>query len=290
MCGTAFSAADDSLSRDCIDAHVHVWSSDTTRYPLKPGMSKQQMLVPSFTAQDFLAQALPCGVGRAVLIQMSYYGADNRCMLDTIAQQGETFVGMARLDGDPHPRQAMLRLVRQGVRGLRIVGADRAPDRWLDSPEMLEIWKTAAETNLVIGALVGPKCLEALDRMCARFPQTPLVVDHLARIGFDGQIRDADVAALCRLARHKRAHVKVSAFYTLGKRQAPYLDLAGLVRRVLEAFGPQRLLWASDSPFQVQSPHCYRDSIELVRSRLDFLSAADREWLLRKTAETLLFS
>ena len=48
-------------------------------------------------------------------------------------------------------------------------------------------------------------------------------------------------------------------------------------------------MWASDSPFQVQPPHTYAGSIELVRDRLDFLSPEDREWLLRKSAEAVFF-
>jgi hypothetical protein len=49
-------------------------------------------------------------------------------------------------------------------------------------------------------------------------------------------------------------------------------------------------MWATDCPFQVQNGHTYRDSIELVRSRLGFLSSDDRAWLLRKTAERVFFS
>jgi hypothetical protein len=49
-------------------------------------------------------------------------------------------------------------------------------------------------------------------------------------------------------------------------------------------------MWASDCPFQVENGHTYRDSIELVRSRLDFLTASDRDWLLKGTAERVFFS
>jgi hypothetical protein len=48
-------------------------------------------------------------------------------------------------------------------------------------------------------------------------------------------------------------------------------------------------MWESDCPFQVVGGHTYKDSIELVRSRLKFLSKDDREWLLRKTAEKFFF-
>jgi hypothetical protein len=47
-------------------------------------------------------------------------------------------------------------------------------------------------------------------------------------------------------------------------------------------------MWASDCPFQVAN-ETYQDSIALVRDRLSFLSAGDKEWLLRKTAEQTFF-
>ena len=139
-------------------------------------------------------------------------------------------------------------------------------------------------------ALVNPEALAPLDKMCERFPETPVVIDHFARIGIDGTIRDSDVDNLCRLARHKNVNVKVSAFYALGKKQSPYTDLAPMIRRLVGAFGRERLMWASDCPFQVVEGHNYRDSIELVRSRLDFLTDDDRAWLLGKTAQRVFFS
>ena len=116
-----------------------------------------------------------------------------------------------------------------------------------------------------------------------------LVIDHLCRIGASGDIVERDVAALCRLAAHKQTSVKVSAFYALGKKRPPYFDLAPLIRRVFDAFGPERLMWASDCPFQVVE-QTYRQSIDLVRASLDFLSPADKDWLLHKTAERLFFA
>lgn len=282
--------ADPAAEQDSIDAHVHVWTADTARFPLKPDMTAKQMAVPSFTPEELLAVARPCGVSRVVLIQMSYYLWDNRYMLDAIARFPKTFVGIARVDAEAQPGREMLRLVQQGVRGVRIVGVGPSAERWLEGAGMAEIWQTAAQHNLVIGTLIGAGCLESLDAMCTRYPDAPVVVDHFARIGFDGQIRPAEVDALCRLARHKHTYVKLSAFYALGKKQSPYTDLGPMIRRLLDAFGRERLMWASDSPFQAIAPHTYRDSIELVRSRLDFLTAEDRAWILRRTAERLFFA
>jgi predicted TIM-barrel fold metal-dependent hydrolase len=268
---------------------VHVWTPDTERYPLGPGYSKEGMALSSFTPEELFAHTRPCGVGRVVLIQMSYYRFDNSYMLDMIENHEGTFSGVAVIDPEDRPRQTMLALAQGGVRGFRIRPAGRPADRWLDGDRMAAMWKCGAEEDLAMCPLIDPKYLPALDRMCAKFPDTPVVVDHFARIGVDGEIRKSDLDNLCRLARHKSAHVKVSAFYALGKKQAPYLDLGPMIRRVLDAFGPTRLMWASDGPFQVMNGHTYRDSIELIRSRLDFLTPTDRQWLLRKTAERVFF-
>jgi predicted TIM-barrel fold metal-dependent hydrolase len=63
-----------------------------------------------------------------------------------------------------------------------------------------------------------------------------------------------------------------------------------MIQRLRDAFGAERLMWASDCPFQVQNGHTYANSIALIRDRLDFLSAADRAWILRRTAEKVFFA
>lgn len=268
-----------------IDTHVHVWTDDTDRYPLRPGVQKSQMAVPSFTAEELFRHCRPCGVGRVVLIQMSYYGPDNRYMLDTIARYPREFVGIALIDSERPASAQMRSLAGKGVRGVRIAPGGKKPDQWLETPQMREAWAAAADQGLVLCALVNPEFLPALDSMCATFPRTSLAIDHMARIGAGGPIQTAEVDALCRLARHANTYVKVSAFYALGAKQAPYLDLAPMIARLRSAYGSQRLMWGSDAPFQVRPPHNYRDSIELLRSRLDFLTADDRAWIMGRAAE-----
>jgi predicted TIM-barrel fold metal-dependent hydrolase len=83
--------------------------------------------------------------------------------------------------------------------------------------------------------------------------------------------------------------VKISAYYALGKKQPPHDELIPMIRRLFDAFGPDRLMWASDSPYQLTDPNSYGASIALVRDRLDFLSVEDRRRLLCSTAESTFF-
>ncbi len=289
-CGAGEPGGEEASSDGYIDAHVHVWTSDTERYPLDSQYRTDQMNPPHFTPDDLFAHTRPCGVTRVVLIQMSYYGTVNTYMLDMIRAHRGVFSGVAVIDSEKKPRETMMELARGGVRGFRIAPGEQPADRWLDDDAMATMWRCGAQHALAMCPLMDPQYLPAVDRMCRRFPDTPVVIDHFARIGIDGQFRRADLDNLCGLARHKNVYVKVSAFSALGRKQAPYVDLAPMIRRVLDAYGCQRLMWATDSPWQVMGGHTYRDSIDLVRTRLDFLTDQDRQWLLRKTAESVFFA
>ncbi len=273
-----------------IDAHVHVWTPDVKRYPLAEGYRPEDMQPPSFTPEELLQHARPNGVTRVTLIQMSFYGYDNSYMLDAIKDHPGVFSGVAVIDENAEPAKRMSELQAQGVRGFRIQPKNRTPEQWLAGEGMQAMWRQGAETGQNMCCLIDAKFLPSVDRMCRQFPETPVVIDHFARVGVDGTIRDEDLKLLCSLAQHKNVTVKVSAFYALGKKTPPYLDLIPMIRRVLDAYGPERFMWASDGPFQVVPPHTYQPSIDLIRLRCDFLSESDRDWILRKTAERVFFS
>jgi predicted TIM-barrel fold metal-dependent hydrolase len=274
-----------------IDAHVHVWTPDTAHYPLAAGYKKADMRPPSFTPEQLFKHTRPAGVDRVNLIQMSYYGFDNSYMMDMMALYPDVFVGTAVID--PHaeaPDRLMGELAKKRVRAFRILPKlSKVPvERWLQPPGFAKMFAAGAKNNQAMSCLIEPDALPELDRMCRKFPDTPVVIDHLCRIGVDGNVREKDVDALCAMAGHKRVMVKVGAFYALGKKTPPYTDLGPLIQRVVKAFGAKRCLWESDCPFQVVKDK-YQDSLDLVRKRLDFLTNDDKDWLLRRTAEQFFF-
>jgi predicted TIM-barrel fold metal-dependent hydrolase len=276
-----------------IDAHSHVWTPDVAHYPLAPDFTVADMQPKSFTAQELLAQCRPAGVGRVNLIQMSYYGFDNRYMLDMIKLHPDRFVGTAIVDPlAADPGRDMRDLAPLGVAAFRIQPrfSKQPPKTWLAPAGYDAMFATAAKTGQSLSCLIDVDGFPEVDRMCRKFPETSVIIDHLGRIGAgpDGDIRDADIDALCALAKHPKVSVKVGAFYALGQKTPPYLDLVPLIRRVVQAFSPKRCMWESDCPFQLVKDR-YTDSVALVRDHLDFLSKDDREWLLFRTAEQILF-
>ncbi|QDV41226.1 4-sulfomuconolactone hydrolase [Stieleria neptunia] len=283
-------AAESSDDKGYIDAHVHVWTPDTKTYPLDHRYDVSAMQPPSFTPKQLLQLAEPLGVSRIVLIQMSFYGFDNSYMLDAIANHPGRFSGVAVIDPNDHPVETMKSLKAKGVRGFRIVSGKSDPDTWLSGEGMKKMWACAADESMAICPLINPEYLPSVDKMCQRYPETAVVIDHFARIGIDGSVHARDLDALCRLAEHRHTHVKTSAFYALGKKAAPYTDLGAMIHRLAHAYGSDRLMWATDCPYQVQAGHTYHDSLDLIRFKLDFLTERDRSWMLRKTAEKVFFA
>lgn len=274
-----------------VDSHVHVWSDDTERWTLAPGFRRANMVPQRFAAEDLIGEMEAAGVDRAVLVQMSFYGHDNAYLLDCLHRHPGRFAGIALIDqGAADVGSRMRALKAQGVCGFRIYPRER-PDRdWLETPALRSMFQVAAEENLVLCCLVDPPALACLERMCAAFPETPVVVDHAGRIGIRTPPSHEQVVQLCRLGRTANVAVKLSALYALSRAGPPYRDLQALVQRTLDAFGADRLMWGSDAPHQLAPPHGYRTSLTALTEMLSAAAAHERAAILGGTAERLFFA
>jgi predicted TIM-barrel fold metal-dependent hydrolase len=269
---------------------VHVWTPDLQKYPLDKEFKIADMQPASFTATELLQQCQPLGVDRIVLIQMSFYGLDHSYMFEAMRQHPGVFSAVALIDHQsPEVATKARELVNQGARGFRIHSRGDAKN-WPASPTMQKLWQAATDEGFAVCPLINPQDIQYVDALCQLYPRTKVVVDHFARIGVSGMIEQDRLEELCKLARFPQVHLKTSAFYALGKKEAPYHDLKPMIRRVLDAYGPKRLMWATDCPYQVQGEHTYKASLDLILSGTEFLTESDKQWILRDTAKKVFFS
>ena len=285
-------SAADAKPAGWIDAHSHIWTRDVAKYPLAGKQTVDDLKPGSFTAEELLDLAGKNGIGRVVLIQHKpYHGLDNSYITDSIAKFPGRFSGVACIEADqPHPEADMDKLFQLGMRGFRIRPGEGGKELWKDSAGMCAMWAHAAKQGSAICPLIGPDDLPQVEMMCTKSPDTRVVIDHFARIGMAGPIDEAHLKALADLAKHKHVHVKVSAYYALGEKKPPHTELIPMIRQLIAAYGASRLMWGSDSPYQIVEPNTYADSVKLITERCDFLSPSDREQLLRGTAERVFFA
>ena len=285
---------------EIIDAHVHIWTADTKNFPLSDGFAAEDMWSPSYSAEEVVELGSVAGVSRFNLIQMTWYGVDHSYILDVIARNPKQFVGTGMVPAITDisladPGKAMIDLSQGSVYAFRQRGKSTRPkfndgERWMDHPGYEKMFITGAEHNLALSYLMSPPDLPELDRMCSRFPQTPVIIDHFCLIGRKNMFIEEEVQQLCNMARHPRVMLKIGAFYALGAKKPPYLDMLPLIRRVVDAFGPQRCMWESDSPMQTKDGHTFAAAVDIIKEYADFLSETDKHQILIKTAEDFFFN
>jgi predicted TIM-barrel fold metal-dependent hydrolase len=89
-----------------------------------------------------------------------------------------------------------------------------------------------------------------------------------------------------KLAEHPNVAIKIShAHFYFGAHEYPYDPVRPYLRRAIEAFGADRLMWASDKT--VIPHHTWSDLLHYLRDDPE-LSQEEKEWILGRTARRIL--
>jgi predicted TIM-barrel fold metal-dependent hydrolase len=185
------------------------------------------------------------GIGRNVLVQISFYGTNNSCMLDALAELGDSARGIAVVAPDISDGE-LLRLGRAGVRGIRLnLETSQTRDPTLAAAQLEAFAKRLAPLGWHIQIYAALPVLAQLTEQIASLP-VPAVIDHFGSPVAANGIEQPGFGALLDLVRSRKAFVKLSGCYRIS--HAPdYADVAPFARALIEA-GPDRLVWASDWP------------------------------------------
>ena len=277
-----------STQNRIVDAHVHVWTPDFESYPLAEGVKEEDLWRPSFTPNQHYIYSKSVGNVRFNLVQMIWYGTDHSYILDLISSDPETFAGTGIIElSDSNPSKRMLELYKRGCYAFR-----EPTDSW-DHPTMHALFSTGGDNNLALSFNMGVDKLPGLEKMSAKYPDTPIIIDHVCHVGIGNpNYSEIEIEPLLRFSKHKNTKVKIGPFQGLGKRKAPYFDILPLIKRIVEAYGPERCMWESDSggPIWMNDPETeYPAAIGLIRDHADFLRQEDKDHILFKTAEKIFF-
>jgi predicted TIM-barrel fold metal-dependent hydrolase len=262
-----------------IDPHVHVWKHDPA-YPFAEGAR-----VPDRDAapETLLGLMKANGVSRTVIIQVIHYRYDNSYLASVLKRYPGTFLGVCRVDPlDPAAPEHLSRLTAQGFRGVRLSPAANATGDWFRGPLMPPLWKRCHELKVPMTVLAPVGRMPEVGALLEKTPELTVVIDHMADCPVD---QPAELEKLIALKRYPNLFVKVSHCWSLSKQSYPWLDAQEHVKRLHQAFGPQRLMWATDWPIVEQSHATYAQALTLVRDDMQFLNAEDRSWMLSKTIE-----
>lgn len=221
------------------DTHMHVFGP-VKDFPLDPRRGYDPPLA-LLAHYETLASRL--GLHRAVIVQPSPYGMDNRCTLAALAALGAR--GRAVLVIDPTTPEAQLqRWHSQGARGVRFNLVQVSQRASLDALEMLAA--RIAPLGWHVQLYAGPSQLEALASRLQALP-VDVVIDHFGQPDARAGLDQPGFRALRRLVDAGRCWVKLSGAYRMAG-DCPPFSLAAPFAAALLAQAPERMLWATDWP------------------------------------------
>jgi L-fuconolactonase len=232
-----------------IDAHFHVWRVARGDYDWLAG--EDASLRRDFTVDDWAAAGAPTPVRAGVLVQAAPTAAETEFLLSVAQQRPDLVlgvVGWADLAADDAPARVERLAAHPRVVGLRPWLQAIADPDWILAPAVARGLDAIEAADLVYEALVRPVHLSRLAEVVRRHPGLRIVVDHAAKPDIAADAFQPWASDLRRLAAVDTVVCKLSGLLTEAGTRTDAAALRPYVETVLEAFGPQRVLWGSDWP------------------------------------------
>jgi len=222
------------------DAHCHIFGP-AAKFPYAP---ERRYTPPDSPKEKLRALHDYLGLSRAVLVQASCHGGDNRAMLDAIAWSGSAWRGVAMVEDDATERDLEV-LHAGGVRGVRfnfVRHLGGAPDARVFERTLAMIKPLGWHVVLHFDA-------EDIETHAGVFRKlrVPFVIDHMGRVDAGHGLDQRPFAMLLELMRNPRAWVKISGPERVSAAGKPFRDAAPFAA-ALSQVAPDRVLWGTDFP------------------------------------------
>jgi len=291
------------------DTHAHLISADQSRYPPSPmhGPLRPVDISAPFDADQLIASMDAANVAFSCAVQRGHiYGYNNAYILDSARRFPGRITPVLMVAAFDPATPALLRDLagQYPLGGIRLAAA-RITDydtSWFNSPAALKTWEVAAELGLPVAIIFFVRHmsynLPALKLIAELFPQTPIVIDHVGvPHGSNYEVkwtRDQKLPApylgapdfgirpellalrACRNVYYKLTGINFERFAD------DQVDPAAFVRRFVDEFGADHLMWGSDIG-QTQGP--YERLVDDARKAMALLNPIERKRVLSDTAK-----
>ncbi|MDF3144340.1 MULTISPECIES: amidohydrolase family protein [unclassified Streptomyces] len=269
-----------------VDAHFHVWDLSVRD---QDWIDEHSPLRRNFTIEELAPEARAAGVDRAVLVQTITVPEETPEFL-ALAAEHELIAGVVGWTDLTRPDIAdeLARLLElpggRYLKGIRHQVQGEPDPQWLLRADVRRGLAAVADAGLVYDLVVQPHQLPACVKAAGDHPDLTFVLDHLGKPPIASGEREPWETAVRSLAALANTVCKVSGMITEADLASwsvddlrPYADV------VLDAFGPQRLMFGSDWP--VCTPAApYREVVSVARELTAGLDAAERADVFAGTA------
>jgi len=266
--------------RMIVDAQVHLWKAESPDWKWVPGLKPQ--LPEPFTIERLVPMMDEAGVDRAVIVPPSWPGDRNDYALEAVKRYPDRFRVMGRIPlQDPKSTDLLPTWKEQlGMLGVRVLFNNPQTIPWLTDGTADWFW-AAAETAELPVMCFAPGRTSLFGPIAEQHPQLTLIIDHMgltASMVEDNKIDEA-IGQTIALAKYPNVSVKLSGSPGISREPYPFRDVAVYLKRVFDAYGPQRSYWGTDLT-NSYAKASYRQRITQFTDELNFFSESDKDWVM----------
>ena len=222
------------------DAHCHIFGPRDL-FPYHPNSTYE----PPDAGKDRLKQLHDIlGIDRAVIVQASCHGPDNRAMIDAIASSGGAYRGVC-IANKEFTDNNFQELHEGGVRGVRfnfVTHLGGTPD--LDVMKRILNQVKPLGWHLVIH--VNAEDIIKFEDFFSQFDMQ-IIVDHMGRVPCDQGTQQQAFQILKEFMHRENWWVKVCGSERISREGPPFHDAIPFAKELI-TIAPDRILWGTDFP------------------------------------------
>ncbi len=282
-----------------VDTHMHVWANEPQRYPF-PHPYSSEFKEPEHpgTVEMLIDDMDEYGCTHAVLVQVIFHGWDNTYIADCVKRYPDRLRAHGLIDPtDPNVADKLEYWMKEhGLHGMRFSpiyyqNGTHGGAAWLNADATHTLGKTAEELEAVFNFFISPPQLPKLETMVKAHPDVRIIIDHYSQMDFAVADPEPDFRRLLHMAKYPNVWVKITELSSVSKSKTyPFEDAYPYVKRVYEAFGPDRLLFGTGYPGSAREAYnrpTLGEEISLIRDKMPFFSNDDTAKILGLNAAAL---
>src|SRR5262245_39389584 len=272
--------------RMIVDAQVHFWKADSPDYPWNPGAQPQ--LPEPFTIERALPLMDEAGVDRVVIVPPGLNDV-NSYALEAAKRHPDRFAVMGRIPlQDPKSAALLPDWKKQpGMLGVRVTFFGPGGNWLTDGPHDW-CWPAAEKSRLPVMFLAFAR-VALFAPIAELHPGLPLIIDHMGTntaIAKEGKLAE-HIGYAVALAKYPNVGIKISNLVISSLEPYPFRDLNDHLKRVFDAYGPQRCYWGTDIT-NAYARATWRQRITHLTEELGFLSESDKDWVMGRAIQERL--
>ena len=269
-----------------VDAHQHFWNPTRGDYGWMP--ADDPILTRIYAPQDLAPQLDAAGVGHTVLVQAAQTIEETEYLLGVAdgTPSVAAVVGWVDFENPGHRKQLERLAQHPKFKGVRPMIQDIPDVDWMLRADVQWGYAAVTELGLAFDGLGFPQHLENFLTVFTRYPEMKAVVDHCMKpqIATHSEASFAQWSdGMSRIAAETSASCKLSGLITEAGERWTVDDLRPYTTHVLDAFGPERVMWGSDWPV-CRLRGEYADWRQAALALTDHLSDAGKAQVFGETA------